>query len=249
MAVVNDGSATWHSRGDRGLQLSYHWLDPLGNPIVWDGPRTPLPRPVAPGQTLELDLDLRVPRPPGAYRLRFDLVEELHFWLEEIGCDVLDVPVRVEPRIAGRRLAVRVAGGPHPATDAALAAQSEPVTLQLEGADAVAHLVAGAIPPPDWVTRMLDAHAEGHPAVGPAVRTRSRALGKQLEPWRAGGRNPRFTLPLLLPSLVAGLEPGEYLSLPAYAGEDRLFEGGVVVELDSRAGSSTPPQRSGRRPR
>ena len=44
--IENAGTATWH--GD--VSCSYHWLDGLGNPIVWDGIRTPLPREVAPDE-------------------------------------------------------------------------------------------------------------------------------------------------------------------------------------------------------
>ena len=33
--LENAGSAPW-----RNLNLSYHWLDERGNPIVWDGLRT-----------------------------------------------------------------------------------------------------------------------------------------------------------------------------------------------------------------
>ena len=61
-----------------------------------------------------------------------------------------------------------------------------------------------------------------------------------LEPWSgSGGRNPRFGRPLLLPSLLAGIEPVEHLGLPAYDGADGLFDGRVAVTL---------PKRSGRRP-
>ncbi len=230
--VENAGSATWRSRGDRGLQLSYHWLDPLGNPIVWDGRRTALPHDVPPGARLEVELPLRVPRPPGEYVLQLDLVEELHFWLNEVGCEVRNVPVKVEPRISERTLAVHVVGGEHPATAAALAAQTERVSRDRSAAEAVATLVAGAIPPLDWAARMLDAHAEGHPAVGPALDVRgSRGRRRELEAWAQRSRNPRFALPLLLPSVLQGLEVGEHLGLPAYAGDDRLFEGGVVVQL------------------
>ena len=44
---------------------SYHWLDERGNPIVWDGLRTPLPHAVAPGERVTLALALRGPIPPG----------------------------------------------------------------------------------------------------------------------------------------------------------------------------------------
>src|SRR5256885_5209239 len=75
--VENAGSAAWRTRGaEEGLFLSYHWLDERGNPIVWDGERTPLVRDVAPGETLRQELALRGPIPPGGYRLAVDLVEE-----------------------------------------------------------------------------------------------------------------------------------------------------------------------------
>src|SRR6516225_366632 len=63
----NAGSATWRARGRNGVRLSYHWLDPLGNPIVWDGKRVAPPRPIAPGESVELDIPLDAPRPPGRY--------------------------------------------------------------------------------------------------------------------------------------------------------------------------------------
>jgi hypothetical protein len=209
---------------------------------VWDGLRTPFPHPVAPGETIALEVSLVAPRPPGRYVLRFDLVEEHRFWLSEIGVPTLDIQVEVGPGIAERRLGVVVHGGPDERTEAALAAQEEPVVA--EAPAATAHLVSGAEPAASWSRLLLDAHAEGWDAVGPAVvpaggplerRRGARALGQ----WAPGGRDPRFDAPLLLPSLRAGLEPGEHDGLPAFEGEG-LFEGRAVVRL---------PTRSGRRPR
>jgi hypothetical protein len=242
VTLRNDGSATWRSFGGDGLQLAYHWLDPAGNPVVWDGPRTPFPVPVPPGASVELQVPVVAPRPPGRYTLRFDLVEEHRFWLAELGCETLDVPVEVGPRIDARRLGVVVHGGTDAATTAALAAQTEAL-VETEPV-AVAHLIAGAVPPPDWARRMLDAHEEGWAAVGPAVvttggRLERRRAAKRLASWAAGGRNPRFDGPLLLPSLLAGLDPGEHLGLPCYEGADALFDGAVTVTI---------PPRSGRRP-
>jgi hypothetical protein len=222
VALRNDGSATW--RGN--TFLSYHWLDDRGNPLVWDGPRTAFAGPVAPGEEVELQVDLRAPRPPGPYRLAFDLVEEHRFWFEEIGSQPLELDVAVRPRIDERRLRVVVHGGASDATASALAAQEEQ-TVQ-DRADATAHLVAGAEPEPDWSRRILDAHAEGWEAVGGSIDTRDR----DLRPWApGGGRNPSFAEPLLLPSLVAGLEPGQHLGLPAYDGEDGLFDGRIRLRL------------------
>src|SRR5262249_29475003 len=95
LRLENAGSAPWRSRGKEGLQLAYHWLDTLGNPIVWDGIRTPLPRAVEPGGSVELDAVVLAPRPPGSYRLAFDLVEEFQFWLQEVGSTPLELPVDV----------------------------------------------------------------------------------------------------------------------------------------------------------
>ena len=233
--LENAGSAPWRSRGREGVQLSYHWLDPLGNAIVWDGPRTSLSRVVEPGETVELEPVVVAPRPPGSYRLAFDLVEELRFWFQEVGSAPLDLPVDVKPRIAERRLGVEMHGGQDAETEAALAAQEEP--LVTEGAVAITHLVAGALPAADWSRLLLDAHQEGYAAVAGAIEAESRADRRRLAPWASGGgRNPRFGHRLLLPSLLDELRPERHKGLPSYAGSDSLFEGRAVVRLRSRSG-------------
>jgi hypothetical protein len=240
--LENGGAATWRSRGIDGLQLSYHWLDRHGNAIVWDGVRAAFPRPVGPGETIELDVQLDAPRPPGRYVLRFDLVEEHRFWLSEVGIATHDVEVEVAPLIAERRLAVVVHGGADERTTTSLAAQEEP--LVEEAPAATAYLVAGAQPDPSWSRLVLDAHAEGWAAVGPALVPEGGPLERRraahaLRRWAHGGRNPRLDAPLLLPSLLPALEPGEHRGLPAYEGEG-LFEGRAVVRLPTRSGR---PQR------
>ena len=238
LVLENAGGATWRSRGEDGLLVSYHWLDTHGNAIVWDGARTAFAHPVAPGETVAVDVALDAPRPPGRYVLRFDLVEEHRFWLSEVGVATLDLELEVEPLIAERRLGVVVHGGPDPRTTAALAAQEEPLVDASPAA--TAHLVAGAEPAPDWSRLMLDAHAEGWQAVGPAVvpvggLLERRRAARTLRSWAPAGRNPRLGAPLVLPSLLAGLEPGEHAGLPAWEG-DGLFDGRAVVRLPTRSG-------------
>ena len=233
--LENAGTAPWRSRGREGVQLAYHWLDPLGNAIVWDGERTALPATVSPGESVELESVLLAPRPPGRYRLAFDLVEEFRFWFAELGSSPLDLPVEVRPRIDERRLRVHVHGTADEELEAALDALEEPVVT--EGAVAVAHLVPGSAPAPDWSRLILDAHAEGWAAVGSAVAAESRGERRELAAWApGGGRNPRFTEPLLLPSLLDGLEPATHAGLPAYPARDGLFEGRAVIRLRSRSG-------------
>jgi len=235
IALENAGTAPWRSRDKEGVQLAYHWLDSLGNPIVWDGVRTALPHVVAPGSTIELEVPVVAPRPPGRYRLAFDLVEEFRFWFQEVGSSPLDVPVRVEPRIAERRLRTTVHGEAGAELQKALAEQEEP--LVSEGAVAVAHLVPEALPATNWSRLLLDAHEEGYPAVGGALEPDLRSERRRFAAWApGGGRNPRFDRPLLLPSLLAGLEPREHNGLPAFTGEDALFDGRAVVRLRRRSG-------------
>jgi hypothetical protein len=228
VTLRNAGTATWRAHADRGVRLSYHWLDDRGNAIVWDGPRVDFGGPVAPGDEVEVALRVRAPQPPGRYRLAYDLVEELRFWFAEVGSQPLELDVEVRPRIDERRLAVVVHGGASEATAAGVAAQEE--ALVDEDAVATAHLVAGAVPDPDWSRRILDAHAEGFAAVGGSIETRERSL----RPWApGGGRNPAFSHPLLLPSLLAGLEPGRHEGLPAYVpgGEPAIFDGRIRLRL------------------
>jgi hypothetical protein len=235
LALENAGSATWRARGKTGVRLAYHWLDPLGNPIVWDGLRTAFPQPVAPGERVEIEIPVAAPRPPGGYVLSFDLVEEYRFWFAEVGATTLDLPVDVSPRIAERRLAAVVLGGSDPETSAALAAQEEAIVEH--DAVAVAYLSPGAVPASDWSRLVLDAHAEGWSAVGGAIEPLARRERERFAAWAPGsGRNPRFGSPLLFPSLLEGAEPGEHDGLPAYSGADGLFDGRAVVRLRPRSG-------------
>ena len=228
LQVENAGTATWRATGDRAVQFSYHWLDDRGNAIVWDGVRTPLDRMVEPGQRAELELTLELPQPPGRYRLAFDVLEEYRFWWSEVGVLPLELEIDVRPRIDARRLGVDVRGGPDARTAAALATQEEP--LVEHDPVAVAYLVAGAAPAPDWARRTLDALAEGYVAVGGSIEAPDRAL----RPWApGGGRKPGFPHPLLLPSLLVGLQPVVHEGLPAYRpGEDPwLFDGRIRLTL------------------
>jgi hypothetical protein len=210
--VENAGSAAWRTRGpEDGLFLAYHWLDERGNAIVWDSPRTPLDRVVAPGETLRQQLDLRGPIPPGRYRLAVDLVEEHRFWLSEIGNPAYEEDVDVLPRDASHAR-VFLGDGAEPADD-----WHERVrTLHEEGYAAV----GGAIGVEHGLRR------RGEPELAP------------YEP--GGGRHPHFPHPLVCPSLLPPLEPNCVVAgLPAYTpdgSEPSMFDGRLVIRLRSRSG-------------
>jgi hypothetical protein len=91
--LENAGTAAW-----RELNLSYHWLDERGNPIHWDGLRTPVS--AAPGERRDVDAPIRAPIPPGRYLLAVDLVDEHRFWLAELGNHSPTREVEIAPRDA-----------------------------------------------------------------------------------------------------------------------------------------------------
>src|SRR5205085_11253366 len=134
LAFENAGTVPWPPTGERRVCLAYHWLDELGNPIVWDGLWTALPHDVPPHGRVETALTLRGPIPPGRYRLAVDLVAEDRYWFTEVGNAPLEREVEVAPRIERRMLAV-------------LGTDEEAVD---DGAEVIAYLAPGVVPGPDW---------------------------------------------------------------------------------------------------
>ncbi len=203
--VVNAGAVAW--RDD--VLVSYHWLDERGNPLVWDGLRTALPRVVAPGESVELDLAVRAPMPPGRYRFALDLVAEHRAWFGELGNETPSCDVEVAPRVAGSELREV----------------------------AVVYLDERCTPAPDWEERVLAAHAEGYALVAGAIQA-PRRRRRELAPWAAGpGRVPGFAEALLCPSILHGVEAervADVAGLPAFrppADEPWLYDASLVVRL------------------
>jgi len=174
LMFINAGSAPWAASPEKHVEVSYHWLDDLGNAIVWGEIWTPLARTVAPGETIEQRIEVRAPLRAGPHRLAFDLVEEGRYWFSELGNARLEVEVEVLPRIE-RRLAVVFTPGPSDdllaRSKTALAQQIEALVPQGEEA-ALAHLAPGSLPAPDWSRRVLDAHQSGYAVVGGAIVAR-----------------------------------------------------------------------------
>jgi hypothetical protein len=210
--LENTGSATWRTRGaEQGLFLSYHWLDERGNPILWDGPRTPLERPVEPGDRVRHPVRVRAPIPPGPYRLAVDLVEEHRFWLAELGNDALERDVHVSQRDASGARAFLADGA-----EAGTEWHERVRALHEEGFAAV----GGALEQDKGLLRRAE----------PA-----------LEPYApGGGRNPAFAFPLVCPSLLPPLQPNaEVAGLPAWrpeGDEPWIYDARAALRLRSRSG-------------
>jgi len=203
--LENAGTAAW--RDD--VKASYHWLDELGNPIVWDGLRTPLPEPVSSGRRLTVEVAVRCPIPPGRYGFALDLVAERRAWFGEVGGEAPQREVDVLPRVDAKAL------------------------------DEVAelHVPEWCEPAPDWADRVLAVHQEGYAVVAGSIEA-PRQLRSALAPWAPGpGRVPGFSHPLLCPSVLRGIELEqlpEVEGLPAFApppDEPWVYDGRIVLTV------------------
>jgi hypothetical protein len=194
--LANTGTVAWRE----GVLLAYHWLDLRGNPIVWDGERTPLPL-VEPGERISAEARVRAPIPPGRYQFALDLVAEHRVWFSELGSESVSAEVDVLPRKGTAR--------------ADLPAWVEPSTDWQERVDA-AHaegyaVVAGSV---EWVggltrrrPKALEPYVPGtgripgfpHPLVCPSVLD-----GVELDRLPDVAGLPAFAAPALEPWVYDG---------------------------------------------
>jgi len=78
--LTNRSAESWPANGALKVQAAYHWLDSDGETILWDGRRTRLPRDLAAGDTVELELEVQAPEAVGRYDLVLDPVYEQVGW-------------------------------------------------------------------------------------------------------------------------------------------------------------------------
>ncbi|MBM4421445.1 MAG: hypothetical protein FJ034_07700 [Chloroflexi bacterium] len=109
ITVRNDGIAPWAAGGPTPVRLAAHIVDPLGNTVLWDGPRTLLTADVPPGQSVTTSLTIPAPVAPGIYRVRGDLVQEGVTWFSTQGAPVAEVSLTV---VGDFRATIQVPAGP-----------------------------------------------------------------------------------------------------------------------------------------
>jgi hypothetical protein len=205
--VENAGSIAWRD----GIHVSYHWLDDRGNPIVWDGLRTPAPT-LAPGARTTVEASVRAPIPPGRYGLAFDLVAENRAWLSELGSRTLQLELDVAPRQGEPRVSFPPGVEPTPAWEERVrAAHADGYTV-----------VAGSV---EWQ--------------GGLLRPRPRALAPYAPgTGRVPGFGSPLLCPSVLDDVE--LEPlGEVAGLPAFAAprdEPWVYDGRAVLRARPRSG-------------
>ena len=93
--VSNTGTVTWAAAGATPVRLSYHWIGPAGQLVVWDGARGLLPTDVAPGQSAVVAIPIPSPQTVGPFTLRLDLVQEGVTWFSAQGIAPRDIAISV----------------------------------------------------------------------------------------------------------------------------------------------------------
>jgi hypothetical protein len=83
------------SSADYFVQLAIRWLDQNGIWFFGEGIRTPLPKNVKPGETIELGANIQAPDKSGDFVLRLTMVREGVAWFDEMGASTLEIPVNV----------------------------------------------------------------------------------------------------------------------------------------------------------
>jgi tRNA (mo5U34)-methyltransferase len=101
LRVENIGLARWPASGEAGtdkgaVHLGSHLLRHTEEEVDWDYARARLPRDVEPGDTVDLELSVRLPEKPGRYIVEFDMVAEHVTWFEDHGSGTLRHEIVVE---------------------------------------------------------------------------------------------------------------------------------------------------------
>lgn len=84
--VSNDGNQPWRGDPRRPLKASYHWYNPEGKLVLFDGLRTELPgNGIAAHAVCDMDMLVRAPGCAGRFRLELTLLQEGVCWFEKKG--------------------------------------------------------------------------------------------------------------------------------------------------------------------
>ncbi|WP_081193746.1 hypothetical protein [Halomonas sp. BC1] len=94
--IVNNQADTFQTTPEEPLFVAYHWYTANGEVYEFNGVRTSIETPIAPGQTLEMAIQLTPPAEPGDYQLMVTMVYEGRYWMEEVGLSVQRLGMTVQ---------------------------------------------------------------------------------------------------------------------------------------------------------
>ncbi|HUF25592.1 MAG TPA: N-acetylmuramoyl-L-alanine amidase, partial [Gemmatimonadaceae bacterium] len=107
VTLKNTSSSTWKASGTPKLNLGAHVFGPNGAVVSWDGPRTPLPKDVAPGASITVPALVKAPAMPGIYSAKLDLVLEGVSWFSSRGTDPASTYLTVPTPTFGAKYVVK----------------------------------------------------------------------------------------------------------------------------------------------
>lgn len=96
IAINNHTKDIWECNEVMSINACYHWLAEHGEMFYFEGIRTPLPRPILPNSSLELEITVVPPTQPGLYQLQLTMVHEGVGWFEEGGFTATKHPITIE---------------------------------------------------------------------------------------------------------------------------------------------------------
>jgi hypothetical protein len=94
VTLRNTGPVLWSPTGRNPITISYKWFD-QGKMLPIEGERTGLPRPVKPGESLDVQVKVVAPGKAGDLVLKVSLVQEGVAWFMTSGTKPLELPVNV----------------------------------------------------------------------------------------------------------------------------------------------------------
>lgn len=96
LRVSNTGTTEWKNTGRCAVVLGYHWFK--GPALVAsETEAAPLPRPVGPGQSVDLTATVNAPATPGVYVLAWDMRAQCE-WFTKLGAAPGRQSIEVVPK-------------------------------------------------------------------------------------------------------------------------------------------------------
>jgi len=92
LRLRNTGNIKWSNN----FNLAYHWLDPSGEIIVFEGLRTAFHRIINPNEEIDIVANVRSPSDAGNYILMFDIVQEGVTWFRDKGSETVPFKIIVQ---------------------------------------------------------------------------------------------------------------------------------------------------------
>jgi SAM-dependent methyltransferase len=104
VALTNASPVAWPHDipAGRHISVANHWLREDGTTLVPDDGRSRLPHTIAPGESVEVSLNVIAPATAGRYLLEIDLVQEMVCWFGQKGSPTARVPMMVREAPPGR---------------------------------------------------------------------------------------------------------------------------------------------------